>query len=145
MDFSDENDTDRGMAIFDHITGSIEYINWPDGPSYNKVKLSDIISNKIVVRPGARIICVTDIQVDYTEIAELKQQLTTTFDLREVVFSETLSVDSSTTDDPANAPQFTGTLDDYVAELLGTVNVEQIDTGLLVLEYAQLKGDYAGV
>jgi DNA repair exonuclease SbcCD nuclease subunit len=45
MDFGDAGDFKRGMAIMDHISGKLSFIDWPDCPKYIKTTLTDLLDN----------------------------------------------------------------------------------------------------
>lgn len=94
MDFGDADDVNRGMAIYDVSNDKLEFKNWDDCPTYTKVKLSDIIvgsdGNAGTWKPKAkaRVKCIVDIDVSYSEAQELRDALIEAHGLRDLVLEE---------------------------------------------------------
>ena len=77
MDYSDANDTNRGMAVYDFRTDDVKYINWPECPKYIKTKLSDVLKNPSkVLDENARVKVVVDQEISLSENNEIKKLLT---------------------------------------------------------------------
>jgi len=89
MDFSDANDNDRGMAIYDYENDRLEYKNWSECPKYINCKLSEVLENNSILLKGSRVNCTVDVEISYSESIELKNILTDTYKLRELFFNET--------------------------------------------------------
>jgi len=92
-DFSDANDFERGMATYEYDTDTLNYINWPDCPSYINTKLSAILEaedsdvKKILVK-DSRVNCLVDSEITYDESNKLKEYFINKFKLREFNFDE---------------------------------------------------------
>jgi DNA repair exonuclease SbcCD ATPase subunit/DNA repair exonuclease SbcCD nuclease subunit len=93
MNFSDANDPDRGMAVYDFETDTLNYINWEDGPRFIRTTLSDVLDNpKSVLHPKARVKIDVDEDITFTESNAIKEQLANKFDLREITLEEKISI-----------------------------------------------------
>ncbi len=142
MDFGDAGDSNRGMAIFDHITEDLSYIDWPDAPLYYRTTLSDLLENKVSIAPNARIQCVSDVEVEFSEVSTIKQQLAAAYGLRELTIDDKISIDGASDESVAAKVDIQGgTIDDFIVGLLNTVDVNQIDSATLVTEYNNLRVD----
>lgn len=138
MDFGDTNDNDRGMAIFDYESSQIQYINWDACPKYMKVKLSEVLADPSILSDGARVKCIADSNITYSQNSELKQKLITDNNLREFILEEELVVtiaDGELTDEEIQSESMT----DIVIKLLGRVESDDIDNEKLVEIYMGLK------
>lgn len=82
--FSDEGDDERGMMILEWGEEPV-YKSWPDQPTFRAYNLSDIIeSPKEFFRPNMHAKVMLDIDLKYEDCIDLKEQLVTTFNLREL-------------------------------------------------------------
>ena len=120
MDFGDINDVERGMAIFDYESSEVQYINWEDCPKYLRVNLSDVLADPTILSENARVKCIADSDITYSENSEIKQRLITECGLREFNIEEDMTVivaDGELTDEEIQS-ETTSTL---VITLLGRV------------------------
>lgn len=85
MDFSDANDTKRGMMIYEYENDKKTFIDWDNAPTYIRCKLSDLLTdpNKHL-REKATVSCEADTDVSYDEVLKLQRVLTKKFGLREI-------------------------------------------------------------
>ena len=91
MDYSDANDSDRGMVIYEYDNDSLEYINWEDCPTYIKCNLSDLIKEpKKFLKSKATVRCLVDEKISYEDAIKIKKTLLEKYNLREVKLEEPL-------------------------------------------------------
>lgn len=138
MDFGDINDNDRGMVIFDYEANEIQYINWGDCPKYMKVKLSEVLENPEILHTNARVRCIADSDITYSENSEIKQRLIKECGLREFNIEENMTVtvsDGELTEEEV-ATENTSSL---VITLLGRVEGDRINTDTLIEMYKGLR------
>lgn len=150
MDFSDANDFDRGMMVYDHNTHKKHFINWGDAPSYVRVELSDVLDQKVdhMLRPKGRVVINLDVDLSYEDSLTLRSELVKQFHLREVQF-ETPSVGSDAlssteidqqTSDAITLAAATGSNDDLVIQMLNQINTDGIDSAVLIEQFKGLRG-----
>jgi len=88
-DFSDANDTSRGMMVYEHGLDDVLFIDWPECPSYIKTKLSDLVADApSILRKDGIVNCIVDMDINYEQSIKLKEQLTTKYELREITLHE---------------------------------------------------------
>lgn len=139
-DFSDANDLERGMAVYDFRTDDVKYINWPECPKYIKTKLSDVLKNPSkVLDENARVKVVVDQEISLSENNEIKKLLTEKYGLREMVLEEQVSTEVELTDIEQEIEDLKLTdLSDIVPELLKRIKSDKIDSTKLVEIYRKL-------
>ena len=134
MDFGDVNDNSRGMAIFDYVSESVQYIDWEDCPKYQKVKLSELKANPSLLQEGARVKCIADIDITYSQNSELKSKMLDVYDLREFSIEEVMTVtvsDSELTEEELELETTTN----LVRLLLGKIESDKIENDKLIEIY----------
>lgn len=138
MDYSDANDDNRGMSIYDYIKDDVQHKSWPNAPTYIKCRLSDIMDeNNNVLKQGARVKCIVDIDITYSESIELKNILSSEFNLKELFFEEESqemkdSLEETIIDENSLDTDSTSEL---VKSMLTQINNNNIDNDLLVKIY----------
>jgi DNA repair exonuclease SbcCD nuclease subunit len=138
MDYSDANDNERGMTCYDFVTDTITHKTWPDAPTYIKCKLSDIMDeDSNVLKKGARVKCIVDIDITYSESIELKKILIADYNLKELFLEEESeemreSLEETVIDENSLSTESTAEL---VASMLTQINNSNIDNDLLVKIY----------
>jgi len=85
--YADAGDYERGCCFLDTTTSVVDFLDY-DGPTYLKTQLSALLSNEVDIRQGARIRCLLDIDVSYSEAQTLKKECMETFKLRELILEE---------------------------------------------------------
>lgn len=90
MDYSDANDTNRGMAIYEYGSDDLEFIDWEDAPTYIRCDFSDLIKTpKKILRKHATVRCIVDDdELGYEDILEIKNHLMEKYSLRELRLEE---------------------------------------------------------
>lgn len=91
MDYSDANDSARGMVIYEYDSDNLLYIDWPDAPTYIKCVLSEALQDpKKFFKPKGTVNCLVDITMNYEEAMKAKKRLTEKYKLRELRLEEPL-------------------------------------------------------
>ena len=90
MDFGDADDAERGMMICNHSTEEVYFYDWEEAPIFVKTKLSDVVEGRWEPRPKARIRCLLDMEITYSEAQVLKEEFVKAFDLREFAIEENI-------------------------------------------------------
>lgn len=138
MDFGDINDNKRGMAIFDYESSEAQYIDWEDCPKYMRVTLSDVLADPSILSENARVKCIADSDITYSENSEIKQRLIEDHDLREFIIEENMTV--TVTDGELTEEELeTENTSSLVITLLGRVESPRIDTDTLIEMYKELR------
>lgn len=139
-DFSDTNDTERGLAVYDYINDEIEFFDWSDAPSYIRCDLSNLIKNhKKILRKDATVRCLVDIDIDLEQSLDLKEMLISKYQLREISFEE-LAEEINLDDEKLNLEGFElESTDDIIIELLKRIETNSLDKEKLIKIYKGLK------
>lgn len=139
-DFSDANDNERGMAIYEFDTDTVEYKDWADCPKYIKAKLSDVLkkSSKIL-ETNARVRVLVDKDITLSENNEIRKILSDKFALREIVLEEQIdtSVELTDIEKEVEDMKLEG-VNEIVPELLKRVKSDSINSETLVKIYRSL-------
>jgi DNA repair exonuclease SbcCD nuclease subunit len=71
-DMSDADDTARGMMVLEW-DGEPEYVDWPDAPTYHRVRLSECLDEGRTFRPRATVVAIQDVDITHEEHADLRE------------------------------------------------------------------------
>jgi DNA repair exonuclease SbcCD nuclease subunit len=141
--YSDANDTARGMMIYDHISQDINFIDWEDCPKYTKTTLSKLLDGETIIHPQSRVICVVDIPITFEESIAIKQQMIEEYDLREFTTEESIAISNAISDTECelvdDEDATVSSVDDMVIQMLGNVDVPTINNETLVKIWRGLK------
>jgi DNA repair exonuclease SbcCD nuclease subunit len=88
MDFGDAGDNERGMAIYETSEDKVEFINWTECPKYAKVPLSRILAADWAPPVNARVKCVVDVDITYTDAQALREAMIAEYQLRDFTLEE---------------------------------------------------------
>lgn len=137
MDFSDANDTKRGMAIYNFERDELEYKDWTDGPQYVKTSLSEILDNPDqIIKAGARVKIDVDEEITYDESIQLRETLSKQYGLREITLDEKITLDVELSEVEAEVEELKLESTTQVIEaLLSRIKDESIDTDMLLSIY----------
>lgn len=86
--YGDAGDAERGMAIFVPETDDVTFENWDDAPLFFKTKLSRVLEGECNWPPRARVRCTLDIDIGYSDVQALREEMINTFELREFSVEE---------------------------------------------------------
>jgi len=81
--FNDVNDRNRGMMILEY-DGTPEYINWPNAPFYEKMKISEFLKRADTFDSNSRLKLVQDVDMTPTERDELRKTMADNFGVRHI-------------------------------------------------------------
>lgn len=83
--YADAGDFDRGMMILEWDQ-SPQYINWENQPSFNLLKLSELIDHADrILKPKQYLRVLLDIDVSFEEASFIKEEFVKNYNLREIV------------------------------------------------------------
>jgi DNA repair exonuclease SbcCD nuclease subunit len=139
-DFSDANDTERGMMLYTYEPEEIEYIDWPDCPTYIKTSLS-VMAKKPdkVLRKDATVNCVVDLDIDYKQSLKLREKLVKKYGLRELTLQESPELkDALENTEILEELDQLDTVDARVKLMLGKVETTNIKKDKLISIYEEL-------
>lgn len=147
MDFSDANDTKRGMAVYDFTNDGLEYIDWPDCPKYLKLSLSDVLENpKQTLVKNARVKVDVDTEITFEESNVIREKLQNRYKLREITLEESYSIDVKLSEDEEAIEELQlETTNEVIMELLRRIKDASVDTDLLLSIYKGLNTTAAEV
>jgi DNA repair exonuclease SbcCD nuclease subunit len=135
MDYSDANDTNRGMSIYEYDSDTLTFIDWDDGPSYMKCDLSDMIkSPKKYLREKGTVTCTADQKITYEEMITLQKSLTKKYNLRELNIQEPPE-DYTISDEIDEEDLESEDRSEVVRNLLRKVVSKDIDNELLIKHF----------
>ncbi len=140
-DFSDANDVERGMMIYDHKKDTTKFLDWVDCPKYIKTCLTDVEANpdKILL-PNARIECLVDKVITFEEHNTIKQQYIDDYGLREFRLAESNELDEILAESEIDNIDELNTMSTskVIKELIATIESDNIETLLLTEIYDEL-------
>lgn len=139
--FGDAWDDERGMAILDTETDDVDFLNWDVCPKYRKLKLSALLEDPTMMLPQkARVRCIVDIDISYSEAQQIKEELTKGLTLREFSYEENTAEKISEANSEVIDDFEISSLDDAVVKMIetGVVTTPNIDPKILVEIYSKL-------
>ena len=139
MDYSDANDNNRGMAIYDYEDDELEYIDWENAPTYITCNFSNLIKKpKKVLRKHATVKCMVDEDdFGYEDIMEIKNHLMEKYSLRELKLEE--PAEDYTTSEDIDPEDLKGeSTKEIVLSLLDKIASEEIKSDKLKKIYKEL-------
>lgn len=140
MDFGDVDDLERGYATYDVENDLVEFYDWPDAPSYTRIKASEIMNGEWIPKAKTKVKCVIDIPLEYTDIQELRVSLIESFGIRDFIIDQ----DTTTLDDisiDASEDSDIGSIDDFIVKQLSSIAdhvKDDIDVNLLTQIYQNI-------
>jgi len=140
-DFSDANDNKRGMMIYQYDRDGVEFIDWPDCPSYIKTTLTKLAADpKGILRKDAVVNCVVDKDITLEQSVKLREQLTKKFSLRELNLQENPERLASLEDTAIDEVELEelDTTDALVENMLSKIEADSINNDKLIKLYKEL-------
>jgi DNA repair exonuclease SbcCD nuclease subunit len=138
MDFSDANDNDRGLTIYDYEHDLITHEAWPDAPKFIKCNLSDILEeNNNILSSNSTVKCIVDVDISYTESVEIRNSLVKEYGLTELFLEENQQELSNTLENTIVDENDinTETTQEIIKSLISQIETENIDKNLLINIY----------
>lgn len=90
--YGDAGDAERGMAVFDVLNDDVFFENWDDAPLFFKTKLSRVLEGECEWPPKSRVRCILDADIGYSDVQALREEMITSFDLREFSVEEDIAL-----------------------------------------------------
>jgi DNA repair exonuclease SbcCD nuclease subunit len=147
-DFGDAGDYERGMCTYYVQEDKVTFTNWSDCPKYYKTTLSKVIAEEWQPLPKMKVKCVIDIELGYQEAQELREAMTSAYDLRDFVLEEDREAKQGLLEGDNCKVEETlldfGSIDELVISQLQTVKEDKkykIDGALLVEIYKSLPAE----
>ena len=139
--YGDAGDAERGLAILDS-DDDVSFLDWEDAPLYFKMRLSQILSEGTEFPKGSRVRCIMDVDVAYSEVQELREEMMRTYELREF----TVEIDNAARQEMVSdgmeidSEISLATLDNTVRQLIGegVTSSANIDPNMLIELYDSL-------
>ena len=89
--FGDAGDKERGMAVFDVENDDVSFINYDKAPLFFKTRLSRVIGGEADFPPKSRVRCILDMDIGYSEVQQLRDEMIKGMNLREFSVEEDLA------------------------------------------------------
>lgn len=132
MDFGDANDIDRGLAIHDHSNSNTTFVDWHDGPSYVKTKLSSIVDGDVTIPSNCHLDIDIDIEVSYQQLSALENNFRDQHKIRSLNLDESSKFILENTDDDQQENFHAISTNDMIIKLLKEADSEIFDNNLLI-------------
>ena len=139
MDYSDANDKNRGMAVYDYQNDALDFIDWENAPIYVRCDFSDLIDKpKKFLRSKATVRCIVDdTELGYEDVLEIKNYLMEKYYLRELRLEEP-SDDYTISDDLDPEDLKSESTTEIVNNLLEKISSKEIKPAKLKKIYKEL-------
>ena len=142
--FSDAGDFERGMMVYTHDINKVEFIDWGECPKFQKVLLSDLLSDQVILHENARVKCICDTPITYEENLVIRQAFVEDHKLREFTFEETDELKTALTSTESEVEvtedgEEGESVDELMVKMLKDIDSPQIDSSILVQQYMGLK------
>lgn len=86
--FGDAGDKERGCAIFDVKNDDVYFLDWENAPLFFKTRLSRVLDGDCDFPPKSRIRCVLDMDIGYSDVQSLREEMIKSMSLREFSVEE---------------------------------------------------------
>lgn len=143
--FGDAGDDQRGAAILQTDTEDLDFYNYENAPLFYKTRLSRVLSGDVDFKPHSRVRCLLDADVGYSDVQALREEMMTTFQLREFSVEEDIQAkkDALNSGIELEGDLDLASLDDTVRKLIneGVSPTATIDPAMLVNLYEELQVD----
>jgi DNA repair exonuclease SbcCD nuclease subunit len=141
--YGDADDTQRGCAILQADTEELEFYDYENAPLFYKTRLSRVLAGEATFVDRGRVRCVLDVDVGYSEVQALREEMMAAYNLREFSVEE----DAQSKKDAIAAGMDDeleldlSSLDNTVRKLIheGVTPTATIDPNVLVELYEELK------
>lgn len=143
--YGDADDSQRGAALLQTDTEELVFYDYENAPLFYKTRLSHVLAGNVSFKENSRVRCLLDVDVGYSDVQALREEMMTTFKLREFSVEE----DVQSKKDAIALGQDDGmeldlsSLDNTVRKLIheGVSPTATIDPAILVELYEELKID----
>lgn len=141
--FGDAWDSERGAAFLNTASEELCFFNYDNAPLFYKTRLTDVLAGNVNFKPRARVRCLLDADIPYSDVQALREEMMESFELREFSVEEDIA---SKKDALSSGLEIEGDLD--LSSLDGTVRqlitegvspTATIDPEYLACLYEELK------
>lgn len=143
--FGDAWDSERGAALLQTDTEELCFFNYDAAPLFYKTRLTNVLAGDVSFKPRARVRCLLDADIPYSDVQALREEMMETFELREFSVEEDIA---SKKDALSAGLEIEGdldlsSLDGTVRQLIteGVTPTATIDPEYLACLYEELKVD----
>jgi DNA repair exonuclease SbcCD nuclease subunit len=89
--FGDAGDSARGMCVFDVENDDVYFHDWEGAPLFFKTRLSRVIGGEAEFPAKARVRCTLDMDIGYSEVQQLRDEMIKGLGLREFSVEEDIA------------------------------------------------------
>lgn len=89
--FGDAGDAERGMCVFDVENNEVYFHDWEEAPLFFKTRLSRVVGGESDFPPKSRVRCVLDMDIGYSDVQGLRDEMIKTMGLREFSVEEDMA------------------------------------------------------
>ena len=90
--FGDAGDSERGMCVFDVEKDDVYFHDWEQAPLFFKTCLTRVLGGEDNFPARARVRCVLDMDIGYSEVQQLRDEMIKGMNLREFSVEEDLAM-----------------------------------------------------
>lgn len=140
--YGDAGDPERGMCVFDVEGDDVYFHNWEQAPLFFKTRLSRVLEGDVTFPERARVRCTLDMDVGYSDVQALREEMINSFSLREFSVEEDLQARKEMLEEgmELKGDLDLSTLDNTVHQLIseGVAPSPTIDPSELIRLYEEL-------
>jgi DNA repair exonuclease SbcCD nuclease subunit len=89
--FGDAGDKERGCCMFDVVKDDVWFHDWENAPLFFKTRLSRVLEGDCAFPPRSRVRCLLDMDIGYSDVQALREEMLTGLQLREFSVEEDLT------------------------------------------------------
>lgn len=86
--FGDAGDKERGCAFLNTENDDVYFYDWEDAPLFFKTRLSRVLEGEMDFPPKSRVRCLLDVDIGYSDVQALREEMIETLQLREFSVEE---------------------------------------------------------
>lgn len=141
--FGDADDKERGCCVFNEVLDDVKFYDWDKAPLFYKTSLSRVLNGDADFAEKSRVRCLLDLDVSYSEVQTLKEEMIDGFKLREFSVEEDCKMKQSSledgleTDDEVDMTSLDNTIRTLISN--GVKETTSIKPTLLIEIYNDIK------
>lgn len=86
--YGDADDSERGAAMLVTDTEDMTFFNYDNAPLFYKTRLTAVLAGDVAFAERGRVRCLLDAEVGYSDVQALREEMMSTFRLREFTVEE---------------------------------------------------------
>ena len=86
--YGDAGDSERGCAVFNVVENDVYFHDWEAAPLFFKTRLSRVLDGEMDFPAKSRVRCLLDVDIGYSDVQELREEMIKTLNLREFSVEE---------------------------------------------------------